>query len=265
MRALSAPQANYPMTDSSLQLLADNPVRDSRFKVAERWSDCKNFAEDNPLREIEFFHRQMNEEVDSLECSARNLSDFPETPWELRMSLARQCVDEARHARMFRRIFESRGGRVGEYPVINFQYRIVMNLDSLISRLAVQNRSFEAGGLDAIKSGIELASQNGDEELVALYEAQVADEISHVRFANDWIRRATASDPRTVLQIGAALNVATQAFKIVMGPEATDGVHYPADISGRQEAGFTDLEVEQAIQLQERHESGRQPNSLTKP
>jgi hypothetical protein len=252
------------MTDNSPQLLADNPARDSRFKVADRWSDCSNFAEDDPLREIEFFHRQMNEEVDSLECSARNLSDFPDTPWELRLCLARQCTDEARHARMFRRIFESRGGRIGEYPVLNFQYRIVMNLDSLISRLAVQNRSFEAGGLDAIKSGIELASQKGDDELVSLYEAQCADEISHVRFANDWIRRATADDPRTVLQIGAALNLATKAFQIVMGPEATDGVQYPADVSGRQEAGFTDEEVELAIQLQERSESGGVANSSTK-
>ena len=252
------------MIDNAPQLLADNPARDSRFTVADCWSDCANFAEDDPLREIEFFHRQMNEEVDSLECSARNLGDFPDTPWELRMSLARQCSDEARHARMFRRIFESRGGCVGEYPVLNFQYRIVMNLDSLIARIAVQNRSFEAGGLDAIKSGIEVASQKGDEELVSLYEAQCADEISHIRFANEWIRRATADDPRTVMQIGAALNLATQAFQIVMGPEATEGVHYPADVSGRQEAGFTDQEVELAIQLQERPESAGLQNSSAK-
>jgi uncharacterized ferritin-like protein (DUF455 family) len=261
---MNASQANRPMTDNSPRLLADNPARDSRFKVVDQWSDCIKFAEDDPLREIEFFHRQMNEEVDSLECAARNLSDFPGTPWELRMSLARQCIDEARHARMFRQIFESRGGCVGEYPVLNFQYRIVMNLDSLMSRLAVQNRSFEAGGLDAIKSGIELASQNGDEELVALYEAQCADEISHVRFANDWIRRATSDDPRTVLQIGAALNLAKQAFEIVMGPEATDGVHYPADVSGRQEAGFTDQEVDLAIRLQEQPESGGLAINTTK-
>jgi uncharacterized ferritin-like protein (DUF455 family) len=252
------------MIEDNSQLLAENPARDSRFTVADCWSDCINFAEDDPLREIEFFHRQMNEEVDSLECSARNLADFPDTPWKLRMMLARQCIDESRHARMFRGIFESRGGLVGEYPVLNFQYRIVMNLDSLISRLAVQNRSFEAGGLDAIKSGIELASQKGDDELVALYEAQVADEISHVRFANDWIRKATADDPRTVMQIGAALNLAKRAFEIVMGPEATDGVHYPADVSGRQEAGFTDQEVDLAIRLQEQPESGGLANSTTK-
>jgi uncharacterized ferritin-like protein (DUF455 family) len=261
---MNASQANRPMTDNSPRLLADNPARDSRFKVVDQWSDCIKFAEDDPLREIEFFHRQMNEEVDSLECAARNLSDFPGAPWELRMSLARQCIDEARHARMFRQIFESRGGCVGEYPVLNFQYRIVMNLDTLMSRLAVQNRSFEAGGLDAIKSGIELASQNGDEELVALYEAQCADEISHVRFANDWIRRATSDDPRTVMQIGAALNLAKQAFEIVMGPEATDGVHYPADVSGRQEAGFTDQEVDLAIRLQEQPESGGLAINTTK-
>lgn len=240
------------MTADATKLLADNPARDSRFTIAERWSDCANFAADDPLREIEFFHRQMNEEVDSLECTARNVADFPDAPWDLRMSLARQCTDEARHARMFRRIFESRGGRVGEYPILNFQYRIVTNLDSLISRLAVQNRSFEAGGLDAIKAGIELAAQKDDRELVALYEAQSADEICHIRFANDWIRHASADDPRVVLEIGMALNTARQAFGLVMGPEATEGVHYPADVNGRQEAGFTHQEVDLAIRLQDR-------------
>ena len=51
---------------------------------------------------------------------------------------------------MFRRIFETRGGQVGQYPVLNFQYRIIAHIRSLVGRLAIQNRSFEAGGLDAI-------------------------------------------------------------------------------------------------------------------
>ena len=41
-------------------------------------------------------------------------------------------------------------GKLGQYPVLNFQYRIVSKIGSLVGRLAVQNRSFEAGGLDAI-------------------------------------------------------------------------------------------------------------------
>ncbi len=247
--------ANASLLDPTL--FADGPARDARFTVAERWVDCANFPEGHPLRQIEFFHRQMNEEVDSLECSARNLHDFPQVDWELRFGLARQCADEARHAAMFRRILESRGGRVGEYPVLNFQYRIVVHIGSLVGRMAVQNRSFEAGGLDAIKSGIEVARQQGDEELAKLFEAQHADEIVHVRLANDWIRAATCQDPRTVLQIGAALNTASKAFVQVMGLEGTEGVSYPADIEGRQEAGFTEHEVRLAMQLPQQAAASR--------
>lgn len=231
-------------------LLAANPARDARFTVAERWSDCANFPPGHHLREIEFFHRQMNEEVDSLECCARNLSDFPAVDWALRLGLARQCADEARHAAMFRRIFESRGGRIGDYPVLNFQYRIVTSIGSLVGRIAVQNRSFEAGGLDAIASGIHDARGRGDDALVQLFQSQQADEICHVRLANEWVRIMTDRDPRAVLQIGAALSTASKAFAQVMGPQATEGVAYHADRAGRREAGFTDDEVTMAIELQ---------------
>lgn len=231
-------------------LFATSPARDARFTVVERWAECANFPEGHPLREVEFFHRQMNEEVDSLECSAGALTDFPEAEWALRLGLARQCWDEARHAAMFRRMFESRGGRIGQYPVLNFQYRIIARIRSLVGRLAIQNRSFEAGGLDAIAHGIEQARQHGDEELAQLFEAQQADEIVHVRLANEWIRTATQRDPRSVIQIGAALAGASKAFFQVMGSEGTEGVGYPADVAGRREAGFSDDEVGLAIRLQ---------------
>ena len=233
-------------------LFAPGPARDPRFTVSERWIDCANFPIGHPEQVVQFLHRQMNEEVDSLESSARNLTDFPDADWEVRMHLARQCADEARHARMFRRLFEKRGGTVGQYPVLNFQYRIITQFDSLAARLAIQNRSFEAGGLDAITAGIEQARDDGDLELAELYEAQVADEISHVRFANEWIRKFVDKDPANLLRIGSAMKVASQAFVEVMGKEGTEGVQYPADRAGRLEAGFTAEEVEIAARLQSR-------------
>ena len=239
-------------------LFAESPARDRRFAVASRWIECANFPDGHPLREIEFLHRQMNEEVDSLECSAANLRDFPQAPWDLRMSLARQCADEARHAAMFRSVFERRGGVVGQYPVLNFQYRIVTHIRSLVGRLAIQNRSFEAGGLDAIAHGIEAARVGGDQEMVELFEAQRADEISHVRFANDWINAATRQNPRSVLEIGVALAGASKAFRQVMGAEGTEGATYAADFAARREAGFTDAEVGLAVELQSQS-AGRSP------
>ena len=86
--------------------------------------------------------------------------------------------------------------------------------------------------------------------LVELLEMQHADEIGHVRFANDWVRTAIQEDPRAVLQVGAALNMASKAFVYVMGPEGTAGAKHPADVDGRREAGFTESEVWMAIKLQ---------------
>jgi hypothetical protein len=230
-------------------LFADGPARDARFDVKERWIECTNLPVDDPAHVLEFFHRQMNEEVTSIENSARNLVDFPEVEWSLRMFLARQCADEARHAKMFRRLYESRGGVVGAYPVLNFQYRIVSNCPTLIGRLTIQNRSFEAGGIDAIAVGIGEARDRGDEELAAVYEAQLADEIIHVRFANEWITAQTQRDPRNILKIGAALTAAAKAFAWVMGPEGTEGVSYPAAGQERLEAGFTPNEIKRAAEL----------------
>jgi hypothetical protein len=227
----------------STALFAGDPARDARFVVKERWIDCDNFPGNHPLHKVQFFHRQMNEEVDSLEASAQTLVDFPDAAWELRLALARQCADEARHAVAYRAQVERRGGHVGQFPVMNFQYRIITARTDVISRLVIQNRSFEAGGLDAIVYGIAQARGEGDHEVAEFYEAQLADEISHVRFANEWIRRALKADPRTILRIGAALTAAAKAFRNVMGSEGTDGVEYPAAVQARLEAGFTADEI----------------------
>lgn len=230
-------------------LFAADPARDSRFVVKARWVECDNLGGDHPLHLLEFFHRQMNEEIDSLEASAQNIADFPDAPWELRLELARQCADEARHARAYRAHLEHRGGYVGQFPVLNFQYRIITARPDLISRLVIQNRSFEAGGLDAIEFGIGEARASGQDDLAEFYAAQLADEISHVRFANAWIRKKLKEEPRTILQMGTAMNAAAAAFRLVMGSEGTDGVEYPAALQARREAGFTEEEVRQVAEL----------------
>jgi uncharacterized ferritin-like protein (DUF455 family) len=228
-------------------LFASGPTREARFTVVDHWSECSNFPKGHPEKEIEFFHRQMHEELCSVENAARNLADFPDANWEVRMCIARQCSDEARHVLMFRRLCEKRGGSVGRWPVMNFQYRICTNINSLIGRLAVQNRTFEAGGIDAVTVAAQDARERGDLELASLYEMQGADEIQHVRFANDWIRAETRKDPRMILRMAGALHAGAEAFRQVMGEEAVQ-VEYGADSSGRREAGFDEEEVRVAAE-----------------
>jgi uncharacterized ferritin-like protein (DUF455 family) len=224
-------------------LFAAGPARDSRFDVKERWVECPNLPHAHADRNLEFFHRQMNEEINGMENAARNLSDFPDAEWSVRMSIARQAADEARHVLMFRRILENRGGWLGRYPVLNFQYRIISKIDNLVGRLAVQNRTFEAEGVDAVEPEIQKAREAGDSELADLFEAQLADEIGHVRFANEYIAQASKSNPLNVMRIGRALNQASEAFLWVMGQEAIDSVRYTTNERGRLEAGFSPEEV----------------------
>jgi uncharacterized ferritin-like protein (DUF455 family) len=240
-------------------LFGEGPARDERFSERNRWNECANFPDDHPLKIIEFFHRQMNEEMNGVENAARSLADFPDADWKVRMWIARQCADEARHVQMFRRIFESRGGKLGEYPILNFQYRIIANLDDLLSRLVVQNRSFEAGGIDAVSFAIDEARKRGDQELVDLFEMQQSDEITHVRFANEFIYETIRKDPRAALQVARALTLASTAFIQVMGREGIENVEYLTDERGRLEAGFGLEEVKaattQAIKRRASYES----------
>jgi uncharacterized ferritin-like protein (DUF455 family) len=250
----SSQAAVVPVSSSSAApldptLFADGPARDARFIVKDRWRECVTYRDDHPLHQVQFLHRQMNEEVNGLECSARCLSDFPDAQWDLRMWFARQCADEARHARMFRRQVESLGGHVGQFPVLNFQYRIITKADSLLGRLTIQNRTFEAGGIDAVAWVAEQTKAAGDSGLADFFESQLADEIIHVRFANEWLRRTIRDNPRELLRMGETMTAAAKAFDQVMGREATEGVHYPTDRRGRLEAGFTEKEVDRAAEL----------------
>jgi len=229
------------------EFFGDSPARDDRFRVGEIREHLDNFPTDHPEYTREFLHRQMNEEVNGLEMSARNIVDFPEAPWELRMAMARQCWDEARHIDAFRDCMERRGGEVGQYRVMNFQYRIMTKIDNLVGRLAVQNRSFEAAGIDAIQVEIiERSRRGGEDDLVALFDAQLADEVQHVRYANVWVKKLTEmTGPRALMQIARAVHLAGEALKHVAG-EAL--MFFPVDRALRKEAGFDDTEIAAAEQ-----------------
>ena len=234
-------------TELNPEFFGEAPARDKRFCEKRRWVECENFPAGHSLKLLEFFHRQMNEELNGVENAAQSLADFPDADWNVRMCIARQCCDEARHVEMFRRIFESRSGWVGQFPVLNFQYRIIATLPDLVSRLAVQNRSFEASGIDAVSFAIDDARKNGDRELVELFEMQQADEITHVRFANEYIRECIHRNPRVALIVARALTRASAAFMQVMGTEGTANVEYLVDERGRLEAGFEPEEVKIAF------------------
>ena len=78
-------------------------------------------------------------------------------------------------------------------------------IDNLPGRLAVQNRTFEAGLIDLLGSMRNRWREAGDDQTADLLDGILADEITHVRFANRWIKRLTEEDPRVLLKVALAV------------------------------------------------------------
>lgn len=231
------------------ELFGEGPAREDRFEVKDLWQEMSNYVDETPEYKREFLHRQMNEELNVLECAARSLVDFPDAPWGVRKSLARQCADEARHADLYCRLLERRGIALGEYPIINFQYRILGKIDSLIGRLAVENRTFEADGLDAVSTGVLKERERGDHELADLFDTQRADEILHVGFANKHINAEMRRDPASAMEVVRAVARAGRALEQVGKGGAMEARKYPVAEEERLEAGFAPQEVRVAAEL----------------
>jgi uncharacterized ferritin-like protein (DUF455 family) len=238
--------------------LRRDPAREECFRVVHSDAEMHDWTVMTEQAWRERLHRHMNNEVGGLEIAAQCLADYPEAPWELRMELARQCWDETRHVRLLYRRLVELGGRKGEFPIANFEWMVTGMLDALAARLAVQNRTFEAGQMDIVGKVIFDWRAAGDERTAEILDGILADEVQHVRFANRWIRRLVEDDRRLLLQIAAALcflghvtaALAPQPGEVnaVGTPIGGAGERIPVvNVEDRLRAGFTEAEVHEVL------------------
>ena len=75
---------------------------------------------------------------------------------------------------------------------------------TIMARLALQNRTLEGGEIDLLRQLSMMAEDRrpGDGRTD---EAILADEIQHVRFANQWLRRLGEENPRNLLDVITAM------------------------------------------------------------
>jgi len=238
--------------------LREPPARDACFQVVQRDAEMQEYEPSDPRALRETVHRHMSNEITSLDIAAQCLADFPDAPWELRLELARQCWDEARHVAALARRLRELGGSKGEFPISAFEWNVTCALPDLAGRLATQNRTFEAGAMDVVGSLAAGLRAAGDAETAEVIEAILADEIQHVRFANRWIKRLVAEDRRVLLKVVGAVrfladaNAALQSKEGEVNPVGvarTDPAErVPAvNIEDRKLAEFTDEEIQEVL------------------
>ena len=230
--------------------LREDPAREPCFRVVRTADEMFEMGGMSPESRRERLHRHMNNEVVAIEIAAQCLVDFPDADWDLRLQLARQCWDESRHATALKRRLLELGGFKGEFPIANYEWNVTSILDSLAARLAVQNRTFEAGLMDLLSGLRKLWRAEGDETTADLIENILADEVGHVRFANQWIRRMATADRRVLLQVAHGISFLKKAaitqIREGCAAEGAGHDHYQlgeVNVEDRKLAGFTDDEV----------------------
>ncbi|MCP5025710.1 MAG: DUF455 family protein [Actinomycetia bacterium] len=196
-------------------LPAEDLARDSRFVRCERSQsitdprhrgggrsqgrfDAASYSSADRARAM--MHGIFVGEIQALEGAGRTCWDFEvgdgpdQVPYELKLDMARQAWDEARHCEISVKLSDHMGSEIGEFAESVFLYEAACNPDPVL-RLTGVNRALEGLAIDVFNTMREFGAQGGDPVLTYCEDWMLADEVTHVKVGSNWLRRLTDDDP----------------------------------------------------------------------
>ena len=139
-------------------------------------------------------------EIQALEGAGRTCFDFEtgtgteQVPFAMKLDMARQCWDEARHVEISLKLSDHMGTEIGEFAEGTMLFEAACNADPVL-RLTGVNRALEGLAIDVFNSMKEYGTRTADPVLTFCEDWMLADEVTHVKMGSDWLRRLTESDP----------------------------------------------------------------------
>ena len=192
------------------QLSPDQLARDGRFvrvTLEERFRDPRNAngedrkldrsADDVADRARQQMHGIFVGEIQALEGAGRTTFDYEspgEVPLELKLDIARQCWDEARHCEISVKLSDHMGSRIGEFAESTTLFEAACHEDPVF-RLAGVNRALEGLAIDVFTTMRDFAHDMADPTLEFCEDWMLADEVTHVKMGSTWLRAVTEGDP----------------------------------------------------------------------
>ena len=248
---------------STLNLNADQNRRSSNRLVPSR-PDSADAARS-------LMHGIFVGEIQALEGAGRTCHDFvtgDEAPFELKLDMARQAWDEARHVEISVKLSDWMGSEIGQYAENTVLFEAACSTDPVL-RLAGVNRALEGLAIDVFTTMKEFGELADDPYLEFCEDWMLADEVTHVKMGSDWLRRLTADDPDRRAKALEFQNVVDKLFSY--GGTRSESDESPIGLARRfrELAGFTDAEVDEIAEvsleaLNERKESLRRARDLAR-
>ncbi|MHB8465774.1 MAG: DUF455 family protein [Acidimicrobiales bacterium] len=193
-------------------------------------------------------------EIQALEGAGRTCWDFDtgpgrdEVPFEMKLDMARQCWDEARHVEISVKLSGHMGTEIGEFAEQTMLYEAACNADPVL-RLTGVNRALEGLAIDVFNTMRDVGKSTGDPILEFCEDWMLADEVTHVKMGSDWLRRLTVNDKE---RQQAALDFQRTVDKLfsfggLRGESEDSPIHLARKF--RSLAGFSEEEITELVDV----------------
>jgi uncharacterized ferritin-like protein (DUF455 family) len=200
-------------------------------------------------------HGIMVGEIQALEGAGRTAHDFEAgdgtgdtIPFELKLDMARQAWDEARHVEISVKLSDWMGTEIGQFQENTVLFEAACSNDPVL-RLAGVNRALEGLAIDVFTQMKEFGQLAGDPFLEFCEDWMLADEVTHVKMGSDWLRKVTEKDPERRKKALEFQQVVDKLFSF--GGARGESEESPIGLARRfrELAGFTDDEVDTISQM----------------
>lgn len=237
------------LTDFELKapLIIKEPARSHSFRLQKFQKKDKL----PPLHELKnkdqriaCLHRFCGHELLAVEIMAYTLLAFPEAPASFRKGLAHTLQEEQGHVRLYSKRLEELGGAFGTLPLFRHFWIQTQFIRSPVDYINMMPLTLEMANLDFAPHFGKAFLQAGDEASSDLMATILRDEIAHVRFGVQWLKKLKPKDVDEWDAWNDSLKV------MLMTPRRAKGSHFNAE--SRIKAGVSPSWIQQLQEFSSR-------------
>jgi uncharacterized ferritin-like protein (DUF455 family) len=173
-------------------LIWKEPVRPTGMGFTLRTKEYKlpSFQEHHdPDKRAICLHRFAGHELLAVEIMAFTLLAFPDAPKRFRKGLANTLHEEQGHVRLYMERMSELGIQFGDLPLYKHFWAHTPHILSPTHYVSVMCLTLEQANLDFAPMYGKSFLQHGDEESAQLMATILKDEISHVSFGWNWLKK----------------------------------------------------------------------------
>jgi len=143
----------------------------------------------HPDKRAVCLHRFAGHELLAVEIMAFALLAFPDAPKHFRRGIANTLREEQGHVKLYIQRMEDLGIKFGDLPLYRHFWSYTPYIRSPLNYISVMSLTFEMANLDFAPLYGSTFAEFGDDQSADLMKKILEDEIDHVSFGMNWLRK----------------------------------------------------------------------------